>query len=95
VENVYELLKLSFMDLIDKYLQSGLVSSPVRGFRSCAGCGARFHPDDLHTVDIETYDGSHDTIEVCDECYEGGGFKYKRKIEFCVDNVEFGDTIET
>ena len=38
--------------------------------RPCCGCGELFHPDDMHTIDIENY-GEHDTAEICDGCKEG------------------------
>ena len=58
------------MDLIDHYTRSGLISHPTRNFRPCYGCGERYHPDDMHTIDIEKY-GEHDTAEICDGCKEG------------------------
>jgi hypothetical protein len=45
------------------------ISDPTRHFRPCYGCGERFHPDDMHTIDIEKY-GEHDTAEICDGCKE-------------------------
>ena len=60
-------------DLIGQYQKSGLISDPTRYFRPCYGCGEQFHPDDLNTLDVESY-GEHDTIEVCDECSSDFGF---------------------
>ena len=44
-------------------------TDPTRHFRPCYGCGERFHPDDMRTIDIEKY-GEHDTAEICDGCKE-------------------------
>jgi len=65
----YPIVLIFLMDLIDHYTRSGLISEPTRHFRPCYGCGERFHPDDMHTIDIEKC-GEHDTAEVCDECME-------------------------
>jgi hypothetical protein len=80
------------MDLIDHYTRSGLISDPTRHFRPCYGCGERFHPDDMHTIDIEKY-GEHDTAEICDGCKESHA-DTPRIADIDLDAMSFDENVE-